>query len=587
MPYSPTTWVEGVTKLGPTNLNKIEQGIYDASISSASGTGSIATLSTSAASGTGYFSVSSVVFPTSRGCLLAVGVGLPTCEVMVVSAVSATSITGTFAFTNNHSSDETVIWLPTVACPTSFFGAKGDNTWGSNNGTDDTAALQAGINACCRASIWLEGMRRSYRITSPLILPEARIQNMLFTCDSALFAPVDAVGATLISSQDGPMTFTADASTNLFTTSQNSGIGAVGNMIVFTGSSLPSPLVQGRVYYVETKPSSTTFTISATSGGAQLDITTDGSGTTYPDVAASERCFLTDVTGHGNSIASLNAYLGAVQQPFEWKKVRFDFFLGVNLLMNIAGTQIAYFDNIEFNRPGTVARLTGSGYVFSKVNVVAPSVDGFQLASANHVGFFGLWWENSTTPTGGMIHAISGGNYAITIENCFASTHSASDPVILIDSAAASSYSLRDMRFGSSTQLIVKDDNRAFALSAVEFSQQALNSYEQSDSDFAPIIAPTSYRARTSAYTASISDNGGFVRADATGGGFAVQLPSADNLKGYRLTIKRINSGANAVSASTDGVDSLDGATTYALTAQYKYVTVVSDGGNWHVVANN
>ena len=24
MPYSPTTWVEGVTTLGPTNLNKIE-----------------------------------------------------------------------------------------------------------------------------------------------------------------------------------------------------------------------------------------------------------------------------------------------------------------------------------------------------------------------------------------------------------------------------------------------------------------------------------------------------------------------------------------------------------------------------------
>jgi len=32
MPYTPTTWVEGVTTLGPTNMNKIEQGI--ASLSS-------------------------------------------------------------------------------------------------------------------------------------------------------------------------------------------------------------------------------------------------------------------------------------------------------------------------------------------------------------------------------------------------------------------------------------------------------------------------------------------------------------------------------------------------------------------------
>lgn len=27
MPYNPTTWVEGVTPLGPTNLNKLEQGV--------------------------------------------------------------------------------------------------------------------------------------------------------------------------------------------------------------------------------------------------------------------------------------------------------------------------------------------------------------------------------------------------------------------------------------------------------------------------------------------------------------------------------------------------------------------------------
>ncbi len=32
MPYSPTTWVEGVTTLGPTNMNKIEQGIGSASL---------------------------------------------------------------------------------------------------------------------------------------------------------------------------------------------------------------------------------------------------------------------------------------------------------------------------------------------------------------------------------------------------------------------------------------------------------------------------------------------------------------------------------------------------------------------------
>ena len=27
MPYIPTNWQEGVTTLGPTNLNKLEQGV--------------------------------------------------------------------------------------------------------------------------------------------------------------------------------------------------------------------------------------------------------------------------------------------------------------------------------------------------------------------------------------------------------------------------------------------------------------------------------------------------------------------------------------------------------------------------------
>ena len=44
---------------------------------------------------------------------------------------------------------------------------------------------------------------------------------------------------------------------------------------------------------------------------------------------------------------------------------------------------------------------------------------------------------------------------------------------------------------------------------------------------------------------------------------------------------------ANAVTVGTTSSQTIDGAATYALSAQYKYVKVVSDGSHWIIVGNN
>ena len=77
------------------------------------------------------------------------------------------------------------------------------------------------------------------------------------------------------------------------------------------------------------------------------------------------------------------------------------------------------------------------------------------------------------------------------------------------------------------------------------------------------------------------------VIADATVGSFTITLPSAIGYRGSRHTIKRKNSGTNAVTVGTTNSQTIDGVTTYSLGAQHKYVTVESDGANWLVVANN
>jgi hypothetical protein len=74
------------------------------------------------------------------------------------------------------------------------------------------------------------------------------------------------------------------------------------------------------------------------------------------------------------------------------------------------------------------------------------------------------------------------------------------------------------------------------------------------------------------------------VAVSASGGNVTITLPAASGTNaGLTYTIKRTdNSGNTCTVAGT-----IDGATNYSLTAQYKYVTVTSNGTDWYIIANN
>jgi len=95
----------------------------------------------------------------------------------------------------------------------------------------------------------------------------------------------------------------------------------------------------------------------------------------------------------------------------------------------------------------------------------------------------------------------------------------------------------------------------------------------------------TAYVSKTGAYTATTTDE--VISADATSAAFQITLPTAVSKTGQVYTIKRANSGANAVTVGTTSSQTIDGSTTYSLSAQYKYVSVVSNGANWLIIANN
>ncbi|MFB6518582.1 glycosyl hydrolase family 28-related protein [Streptomyces sp. NPDC056401] len=91
--------------------------------------------------------------------------------------------------------------------------------------------------------------------------------------------------------------------------------------------------------------------------------------------------------------------------------------------------------------------------------------------------------------------------------------------------------------------------------------------------------------AKAAAYTLTTADS--IVTGNATGGAFSLTLPTAVGIAGRSYTLKKIDASGNAVTVATTSSQTIDASTTYSLAAQYKYVTVVSDGANWLIVGNN
>lgn len=81
-------------------------------------------------------------------------------------------------------------------------------------------------------------------------------------------------------------------------------------------------------------------------------------------------------------------------------------------------------------------------------------------------------------------------------------------------------------------------------------------------------------KVRTVVGAAIVQATDDTIAADAAGGAFAVTLPPADQLQFLKVTIKRINSGANAVTVS----GTIDGGSTVSLSTQWKAVTLQSNG---------
>jgi hypothetical protein len=103
-------------------------------------------------------------------------------------------------------------------------------------------------------------------------------------------------------------------------------------------------------------------------------------------------------------------------------------------------------------------------------------------------------------------------------------------------------------------------------------------------------IAHALVTMRESNRIVTAADN--IILMDASLGERHVYLPPARNIAGRQITVKKIDASANRVrvDAGTLGgssVGRIDGITIRDLTAQHKYLVVVSDGTTWHIIGGN
>lgn len=110
--------------------------------------------------------------------------------------------------------------------------------------------------------------------------------------------------------------------------------------------------------------------------------------------------------------------------------------------------------------------------------------------------------------------------------------------------------------------------------------------YDGSEFDMVTLVvqtAPTSKVFADSPYTAVVADD--VILCNATGGAMTVNLPAASGKAGKKLTIKKTDVSANAVTIDGNASETIDGATTQSIGSQWEAVTIVCDGTNWQIVA--
>jgi hypothetical protein len=515
---------------------------------------------------------------------VAIGAGLPTCEVKAMTSVNGAVVTVS-ALRYAHAAGELVVWLPEAQVPVTYWGVK-PSTAG------ETYKIQRAFFEAATNGLTLDGMNKQWlSLEQPLLWPTSgRLRNCNFIATGDFMTlPEVALPANqyMAYSMQGTMvTFTASAATNVITCASNHNIPSDGIPLVLQaqGQTFPGGLVEGRLYYAYNR-GATTLQVAESVGGPIVDITSDGAGTLFGEVNSLAKASCDWAYFHGNSVAGLNGAWLNLQQQSRLNDFRLQGFLDTAL--RLKGQQSEFYD-LEIIG-GMIGVLLTDGVKF--VDFYGGNIEGptecVVFDGCGSIGFFGMHGEQSPTY---YSFKGSGGN-SITLSRIRGSFNTAAGVGVKVNvtSAGLVDYTITnwDASGSNAGAKIIDDVNRNYAIAVADLPGAAQGTYylpalSQVQGLNAPVLGWRAVRSVTAAHTTVMADD--LILASAAGAAFAVTLQTAVGIAGKEFTIKRTNSGANAVTVNTTSSQTIDGATSVVLVAQDQSITVRSDGANWKIV---
>lgn len=549
------------------------------------------------------------------GALIAIDAGTGDCELRIATNVSGATIT-VAALERAHSADDYVLVLPGSVVHPNLFGCKGDNS------TDDWQGLQrmlyqAGKHPGITTQYGpvIDGNGLTYRVQQPLTFSKHTMRNITFNAFTT-FAPADANNAMMMSCAMQHHLVTVTASNNTFTATAPSVFPGLNEAVVFNnmyGETLPGNVVAGRIYYVKTRSDAQHITVSATAGGTELDVSADGSCWAAGQIGDLTKFWWRDVTINV-AYADLSGLVFGSQQPADMYRLR------VNMTQACSRTtygvvlqeaQIARLYNPEFVVNGAtnvVALGIGVPYMrgisdtqVTGVHVQDANFDGASDSGQTHIVIGGglvcdnivlsgeTWLEGPGNAGIRLDRSVRGAD----LGNLYLAGNPTNGAVYETATAGNASWRVGQLFNSGSNHINVKTvDGVLFKSSgssdnvSADVANVMHGMRRVTDGTMHAIqLEGRRYVSTASSITASWLDH--TIDVDATSTGRTITLPSSVGVATFRFTIRKKDSSGNAVTVATTSSQTINGASTYSLASQYKYVTVESDGANWMVVANN
>lgn len=130
-------------------------------------------------------------------------------------------------------------------------------------------------------------------------------------------------------------------------------------------------------------------------------------------------------------------------------------------------------------------------------------------------------------------------------------------------------------------------------LNKISLTGRILNEYNrQTQQDIATSIESSINQAAdgylfpvmpiTANYTMNLNDC--LILVNATSGVVTVTLKPAEECKQKMVIVKKTDASANAVTVDGNGSETIDGATTSALSSQWETIRIMSDGAQWLII---